>query len=342
MRVLIVGGTGFIGPFVVQWLHDQGHAVTVYHRGQSNADLPNGVNHLYGERIELSARRDEIARLAPEVVLDIRPLTEEEALATVSAVKGIARRLVAVSSQDVYRAYGRLIRTEPGPSDPVPLGEDAPLRERLYPYRGETPRPADDPRRWTDDYDKILVERVVLDAPDLPGTVLRLPMVYGPRDGQHRLFEYLKRMDDGRPAILLDQDAARWRWTRGYGENVAAAIALAVTGERAADRVYNVGEPQALTLADWVRLIGLHAGWSGMVVDLPADRLPTHLRVEEDMAQDLVADTTRIRTELGYSESVPADEAMRRTIAWERANPPAVIDSTKFDYAAEDAALAAG
>ncbi len=37
-------------------------------------------------------------------------------------------------------------------------------------------------------------------------------------------------------------------------------------------------------------------------------------------------------------EPVPLDEAIRRTIAWERANPPAEIDPDQFDYAAEDAA----
>jgi hypothetical protein len=40
-------------------------------------------------------------------------------------------------------------------------------------------------------------------------------------------FTYIKRMDDGRPAILLDEAYARWRWARGYVENIAHAIALA-------------------------------------------------------------------------------------------------------------------
>ncbi|HCJ33637.1 MAG TPA: NAD-dependent dehydratase, partial [Ktedonobacter sp.] len=50
--------------------------------------------------------------------------------------------------------------------------------------------------------------------PMLPGTILRLPMMYGPRDKQHRLFEYLKRMDDQRLAIILGEAYARWRWPR--------------------------------------------------------------------------------------------------------------------------------
>jgi dTDP-D-glucose 4,6-dehydratase len=54
----------------------------------------------------------------------------------------------------------------------------------------------------------------------------------------------------------------------------------------------------------------------------------------------LITDSTRIRRELGYNEAIPFDEALKRTIAWERANPPATIDAQLFDYAAEDALLA--
>ena len=97
--------------------------------------------------------------------------------------------------------------------------------------------------RWLDDYDKILVERVVIGEPDLPGTILRLPMIYGPGDDAHRLFPYLKRMDDGRPAILMEEVRARWRWARGYVEDVAEAVVSAVLDDRAAGRVYNVSEP---------------------------------------------------------------------------------------------------
>ena len=51
----------------------------------------------------------------------------------VNAIRGVAERLVTVSSMDVYRAYGRIHGTEPGPLEPLPLGEEARLREHLYP-----------------------------------------------------------------------------------------------------------------------------------------------------------------------------------------------------------------
>jgi nucleoside-diphosphate-sugar epimerase len=124
-------------------------------------------------------------------------------------------------------------------------------------------------------------------------------------------------------------------------ENVAGAIALALADDRAADRIYNVGEPDSPTISEWVHRIGEQAGWQGRIVTLPAGRVPPHLLPDIDTAHDLAVDTSRLRTELGYSEAIPQDEALRRTIAWERANPPAQIDPARFDYAAEDAALRA-
>jgi nucleoside-diphosphate-sugar epimerase len=100
--------------------------------------------------------------------------------------------------------------------------------------------------------------------------------------------------------------------------------------------IYNVGEAEALTMADWVGQIGQAVGWSGEIVIVPKDRLPVHLTLPYNTNQHLVADTTRIRTQLGYSEPVPPDEALSRTIAWERAHPPTQIDPGKFDYATED------
>jgi nucleoside-diphosphate-sugar epimerase len=340
MRVFVIGGTGFIGPHVVQRLVTTGHEVTLFHRGEHEADLPADVRHLHGARADLTARRDELQRLAPEVALDMRPMAASEASVAVAALRGVAHRLVALSSADVYRAYGRLHRTEPGAPDPQPLDEAAPLREAPSPDQRLVPRPPG--ATGPDDRDKILVERMVMSTPELCGTVLRLPMVYGPGDDQHRLHLHLKRMDDGRAVIPLPVSMARWRWSRGYVENVADAIVLAVGDDRAAGRIYNVAEPEALSMAAWVRAIGTAAGWHGEVRVVP-DGTPLYGGTLDglDLRQDWVLDTTRIRRELGFREAVPRDEALRRTVGWERAHPPPSPRAALFDYAAEDAALAA-
>lgn len=318
MRVLAVGATGFIGPHVVRLLVERGHEVAVLHRGQTRADLPDGVRSVLGNRDALAEVLPKIERFGPEVILDVVPYTERHARELVDALGGVAQRVVALSSADVYRNYDGARGRPTAPPDPTPLSEDAPLRETRFPYRGHgLPQP------WADDYDKIPVERVVLAAPGLAGTVLRLPAVYGPGDKQHRLRPYLGQMDDGRPTVLLAEEQAGWRWTRGYVENVAAAIALAVTDSRAAGRVYNVGERSTPTEREWVEQIGAAAGWTGEVVAVPSEHLPEPLRTPFDPRYDLATDTSRIRDELGFAEPVGWREALRRTVAWERAQPDA-------------------
>lgn len=331
MKFLIIGGTRFIGPPVARRLVEAGHEVTVFHRGRNKFDFPEGVGEILGDRSDLPGFRETFHRLASDVVIDMIPMGERDARDLIETFDGITGRIVVISSEDVYRAYDIARGLHPGPPDPTPLTEDSPLRERLFPYE----------RPGFEEYEKILVERVVMDNPNLPGTVLRLPMVYGPGDYQHRLLSYLKRMDDGRSAILLEEGFARWRATMGFVEDVAHAIALAATSGRAANRVYNVGERVPLTHSEWVRAAGRAAGWNGEVVAVPKECLPEHLDPGlANTGQHLIVDTSRIREELGYAEQFSPDEALRRTVVWERENPPEETNIGDFDHAAEDAALA--
>lgn len=341
VKVLIIGGTGFIGPFVIRALVEQGHQVAVFHRGEAKPDLPASVERILGNRGNLAESRPEFVRFSPDVGVDMILGSERQARATMEAFRGIARRVVALSSGDVYRAAGVLHGTEPGPLQPMPLTEESDLRTHKQTYRQEVMDAIRIALPWLDDeYDKIPVERVIMNDEALAGTVLRLPMVYGPGDRFHRLYPYLKRMDDGRPAILIQQDAARWRGPRGYVENVAAGIALAATSPQAAGRIYNIAELLSFSELEWAHHIAGIEGWKGAVLAVPVELTPEHLRLPYNSAQDWIMSSERIRRELGYAESVPFEAGLRRTIEWERAHPPSPPDLKQFDYAAEDAALA--
>jgi nucleoside-diphosphate-sugar epimerase len=106
-------------------------------------------------------------------------------------------------------------------------------------------------------------------------------------------------------------------------------------------RTYNVAEPEALSEAEWARQIGRAARWEGQVVVLPKEHTPAHLLWGKHHDQDTAVDTLRIRAELGHHELMSRDDALCRTVEWERGHPPEKIDPAAFDYAAEDAALAA-
>jgi nucleoside-diphosphate-sugar epimerase len=340
MRLLIIGGTGFIGPAVVKLLAAEGHDLAVYHRGVSRPELPAGVREILGDQRELAKSKPEFRDFSPDVVVNFILANQSQAKTAIDVFRGIARRMVALSSGDVYRAAGILHGTEPGPLQPMPLTEESDLRTKGQTYSKEAMELVRKRLGWVDDdYDKIPVEHAVMSDPELAGTILRLPMVYGPGDMFHRLFPYLKRMDDGRPAILIQEDVAQWRGPRGHVENVAAGIALAVTAAKAAGRIYNLAEPESFSELEWVQRIAGIAKWTGSVQPLSVDLIPAHLKLPYNSAQHWTMNSDRIREELGYAELVPLETALTRTIDWERANPPEQIDPAQFDYAAEDAAF---
>lgn len=327
MRVVVLGGTGFIGGYAVRALVQNGHDVTVFHRGADEPDLPSSVRHVHGRFDRLPDYREELQRRRPEVVLDMVPYLDKGGHGSVH-FRGIADRAVVISSGDVYRAFARLWSSEPGPPDPVPLREDSPLRT----LRAPDAQPAEA-------FDNLEVESAALGDPALPATVLRLPATHGPGDRQHRLARYLRSMRDGRAAIVLGENQAHWRWSRGYVENVAAAIALAVGDERATGRIYNVGAEPARSEADWVRGIAGVSGWDGEVRIVPDEELPTALRQPFNFKQHLELDTTAIRSELGFREPIDETEGLRRTIEWELKTLDEVPD-VRVDYGAEDEVLA--
>ncbi len=184
MKILIIGGTRFIGPHVARRPAIEGHNVTVFHRGTTTASMPNSIGEIIGDRNKLKDFLKEFEKLKPDIVLDMVLLTESQAKELVEVMSGIAGRLVVASSCDVYRNYN-MLRGEELDSTPIErLTEDSPLRANLYPYRKDVSQE----NQILYNYDKILVERAVMSNAKLPATVLRLPMVYGPGDYQQRRY----------------------------------------------------------------------------------------------------------------------------------------------------------
>lgn len=337
MKILLIGGSGFIGQFIAQQLQQSGHHVTVFHRGRTSA--PAGVEEILGDRQFLQDHQPEFRRQKFDVVIDFVLSSGRQAQQLMDTFRGIAGRVVALSSMDVYRAWGVFYKMESGGLQELPLREDSELRTSRITYPPEALKRTQAIYGWIDEeYDKIPVEQAVLSDQKLPGTIVRLPMIYGPGDPAHRFHPVLKRIDDGRKHIIFADDVAAMRTPRGYVEDVGSAVALAATSAHAAGRVYNVCEAESFGELDWARKIAAATNWSGEFVVLPHDRAPQHLLWPGNTAQHVVASSERIRKELGYRELLPREEAIRRTIEWERVNPPA-HPATQFDYGAEDEAL---
>jgi hypothetical protein len=121
-----MGGSGFIGSRAVDHLASEGHCLAVVHRGITGLGLPVGVAEIISSRDHLGNCLRSFEDFAPDLVLDCILSSRRQTQAPVTLFRSITPRIVALSSQDVYRAAGLCAaglfhRLEEGPLQPVPL-----------------------------------------------------------------------------------------------------------------------------------------------------------------------------------------------------------------------------
>ena len=177
MRILIVGGTQFVGRHITEAALAAGHEVAVLHRGQSGADLFPEARHLRADRNEdLSV----LNGTQWDATIDVTAYLPKQVTALAEALKGGGGRYVYISSVSVY---------EP-PAQPE-YSEDSPV-QRLP--AGQVPDVVD-----ADTYGplKVLCEEAAVENFG-PGTlVIRPTYVIGPYDHSGRFTYWVQRIGRG-------------------------------------------------------------------------------------------------------------------------------------------------
>lgn len=325
MRICILGGTRFVGRAVLEHLAHGGHELLVVHRGQTEPDDLPAAEHIHVDRDRLNRKANRLRAFAPEAVVDTYAMTAGHAEAALAALPDHLP-LVVLSSMDIYRAYASLLAGRH--TDPVPLSEDAPLREHRYPYLGQPVPGADFD---VDRYDKLDVEERYLAR---GAAILRLGFVYGEHDPQRREDFVLARVRAGRQRIPFG--CGGWIVSRTYVGDIGPAVERALEREHARGEAFNLCEQRSPTVRLWAQQILDAAGSTAELVRVPEERLPPDLTMT-GAAQPLLASSAKARRELDWRETDP-HVALKRSIDWHLAHPPDQ-DDTQDRFAADDAAL---
>jgi len=317
MRVVVIGGTEFIGRRLVDELVGRGDEVLIVHRGRTEPDDATTCAHLHVDRADFGAVADRVRAFRPDAVVDNIALTRRDVDAVLPHLPDVP--IVVLSSMDVYRAFGLLLADDDSPL-PVPIDESAPLRPDRYPYAGRG--------IGLDDYDKLDVEPAYLAR---GGTVLRLAMIYGPHDSQRREEFVLRRVRAGRTRIPVGPAATVF--TRLHVDDAAGAVVAALDRPAAAaGEVFNIGEPASFSMRAWMRVILTAAGHDAELVRVPDGDLPADLRLTRATTQHVVVSSRKATDRLGWRPADPA-ESVARSVRWHLKHPPADPDP---DFSTDD------
>jgi nucleoside-diphosphate-sugar epimerase len=319
LKVVVLGGTRFIGRATVEELAAAGHDMLIVHRGELEPDDLPRAPHLHCERGALAAHRSELAAFGADAVIDFFALTRGDAEGALEAIPDASRRIV-ISSMDVYRAFGSVLVDRE--TDPVPITEESPVRPDRYPYRGKL--------AGREQYDKLDVEDVYLPRGALS---VRLPMVYGERDYQRREEFILRRVRAGRKQIPFGTGS--WLTCRGYVRDIARAIRLALERPEVKG-VLNLCEDRSYSMRLWARMILEAAESDAELVPVPDNELPEDLQETGNLLQHVAASAHKARAVLGWTTSDPA-ESLRTSVRWHLDHPPA---NASEDFSQDDRALA--
>ena len=313
MKVLVLGGTGFFGPFVVEELRRRGHEVAVLSRREAEFGAP--VRMFPGDASDLAALRRAVRSFRPEGLVDMLHHGPDHARVVAQAFVGRLQRSVHVSCASVY---GRR------PVCPVDEATETPSPDRA---------PADVAAQ-------ILADQVVIKAAAdgrLPGTIVRLGELYGPRHPRCAEWFFAKRALDGRTRIALP-DGGLQICHRGFAQNMAWGVAQALTTKRAVGEVYNLGEEKLYTLAQLAQGVAraLDHKW-----DLYS--VPGHLWATP-YAHTSFFDLRKARRHLRYRDRMIPRDGLELTMAYLCQHPwgddwswPGV--EAPFDYQREDALI---
>jgi nucleoside-diphosphate-sugar epimerase len=297
MDVLIVGGTGLISTGITRQAVDAGHDVTLFHRGETESDLPDSVDHVYGDRNETDELVDAADSVDPDVVVDMVCFTPEQARGAVEAFAGV-EQFVFCSTVDVYHR----------PLDANPATEEAPREPPVSQYGA----------------DKAECEDIFMDAHEdaFQTTVIRPWSTYG--EGGPVIHTmgwgtyYLDRMRKGKPVIVHGDGATLWGPC--HRDDVAGAFVAALGNETAYGEAYHVTSEEVISWNQYHEYVAdaMDAPEPDLVY-IPTDKLVAAVPDRTDPLVDhfqysTVFDNSKAKRDLDFEYTISFREGVERTI----------------------------
>ncbi|HBB31433.1 MAG TPA: 3-beta hydroxysteroid dehydrogenase [Cyanobacteria bacterium UBA8803] len=229
MRVLIVGGTRFIGVYLTKILVEQGHEVVLFNRGNKPAPVAD-IQQIHGDRTDAAQLKEKLASEEFDAIFDNngRELSDTQPLAEL--FKDRVQHFVYMSSAGVYLKSDQMPHVEGDPVDP---------KSR---HKG---------KHETETY---------LRAQNLPFTAIRPTYIYGPQNYNDLEAWFFDRIVRDRPIPIPGNGMHITQF--GHVKDLAYAMSLVLGNQEAVGQIYNVSGDRYVTFDGLARACAVAAGKS--------------------------------------------------------------------------------
>jgi nucleoside-diphosphate-sugar epimerase len=246
MRILVIGGTRFVGPRLVRSLLERSHEVTTFNRGRTPDELPGGVERLHGDRSDPSQLAGALDGRSFDGCVDTIAMRGSDTAAAIDILDGYVGHYVHFSTGQVY-----LVRQ----------GCPTPAREEDYdgPLTPPPPEGAWDAEQWEYGIEKRECEDALEAAcagRAFPATPLRLTMVHGEDDPRGRIRAYVLRLLRGEPLLVPLEPSPSIRPI--HASAVVDGVVQILEGGLGKGTAYNLAQGEAWTHDELVaRIAGM-------------------------------------------------------------------------------------
>ncbi len=303
MRILVIGGTLFVGRLLVEELAAAGHEIAVLHRKPKH-DLGRKIENLTADRNDSAAVREALAGRRFDAVFD--DVYDWERGTTAAQVEATARacwhprlsRYIFLSS---VSAYG----------------------DGLNHYEGDALAPDNHPVASV--RNKAMTERTLFrmhENSGFPVVTFRPPFIFGPENPFYRETFFWDRMRAGR-AIIVPGDGHRLMQFV-YVKDLVAAMVQALERPGAVGEAFNIGDPRPVTQAEFVAVLAKVAGKDANMVRVPRDTIqqaggnttgePLYFGDLLDLPP-ITENVTKVTRVLGVKPT-PLEAGLRETYKW--------------------------
>lgn len=228
MKILVMGGTRFIGVSLVKLLVSQGHDVTLFNRGKKPSPVA-GLRTIIGDRTDAQQLRDKLSGEAFDVVFDNngRELSDTQPLVEIFSDR--LQHFVYMSSAGVY------------------------LDSDVLPY-GETD--ATDPK--SRHKGKLDTEAYLQSMAGFPFTSIRPTYIYGPQNYNDVEAWFFDRIVRDRPIPIPGN--GKFITQLGHVDDLAAAMVAVLGNQKAIGSIYNVSDSRYVTFTGLAKQCAIAAG----------------------------------------------------------------------------------